>query len=198
MKTSESRRRIKSSMKSLALALALVLPGSAAMAASMTDVVRTRADQNIDQQYGRDSVYAFSTDAKPLKPEQTGSHDTNIFGTVKNYAAEGWQKTEGFLAGLWDRTTGLFQGSHAASSESKVQPQAYGRAGGYIGAGRIAVLESDTAFQANATPNVYQANGTPAELKTGIGAYENSVTTTGSVGADSTSAPTQSGTQMQQ
>jgi hypothetical protein len=35
-------------------------------------VVTTRADQNIYQQYGRDSVYAFSPDRKPQKPEQTG------------------------------------------------------------------------------------------------------------------------------
>jgi len=36
-------------------------------------VVTTRPDQNIYQQYGRDSVYAFSPDRKPQKPEQTGS-----------------------------------------------------------------------------------------------------------------------------
>src|SRR5689334_25190004 len=87
--------------KSIVIALDLALPGSAAMAISMDDVVKTRADQNIDQQYGRDSVYAFSADAKPLKPEQTGSRDMPIFGKVKGYAAEAWHKTEGFTAGLW-------------------------------------------------------------------------------------------------
>jgi hypothetical protein len=40
---------------------------------SMTSVVTTRADQNIHQQYGRDSVYGFSSDSKPLTPEQTSS-----------------------------------------------------------------------------------------------------------------------------
>ena len=35
-------------------------------------VVTTRTDQNIYEQYGRDSVYAFSPDRKPQKPEQTG------------------------------------------------------------------------------------------------------------------------------
>jgi len=38
-------------------------------------VVTTRADQNIYQQYGRDSVYGFSPDRKPLKPEQTASRN---------------------------------------------------------------------------------------------------------------------------
>ena len=38
---------------------------------SMKSVVTTRADQNIYQQYGRDSVYGFSSDRKPLTPEQT-------------------------------------------------------------------------------------------------------------------------------
>src|SRR3954454_12816320 len=55
-------------LKPIVLALALVVPETAVLAASMDDVVRTRSDQNIDQQYGRDSVYAFSADAKPLKP----------------------------------------------------------------------------------------------------------------------------------
>ncbi len=40
-----------------------------------SQVVTTRADQNIYQQYGRDSVYAFSADRKPLKPEQTASRN---------------------------------------------------------------------------------------------------------------------------
>ena len=40
---------------------------------SMKSVVTTRADQNIHQQYGRDSVYGFSSDRKPLTPEQTSS-----------------------------------------------------------------------------------------------------------------------------
>ena len=36
-------------------------------------VVTTRADQNIYQQYGRDSVYGFSSARKPVTPEQTQS-----------------------------------------------------------------------------------------------------------------------------
>src|SRR5262249_14383922 len=40
-----------------------------------SQVVTTRADQNIYQQYGRDSVYGFSPDRKPLKPEQTAARN---------------------------------------------------------------------------------------------------------------------------
>ena len=40
---------------------------------SNRQVVTTRADQNIYQQYGRDSVYGFSPDRKPLTPEQTAA-----------------------------------------------------------------------------------------------------------------------------
>jgi hypothetical protein len=53
----------------------LALPGAAAISADLSDVVKTRPDQNIDQQYGRDSVYGFSPERKPLKPEQTASRD---------------------------------------------------------------------------------------------------------------------------
>jgi hypothetical protein len=38
---------------------------------SVTNAVTVRGDQNIHQQYGRDSVYGFSLNRKPLKPEQT-------------------------------------------------------------------------------------------------------------------------------
>ncbi len=62
-------------IRPIVMAVALALPGAATMSADMSDVVKTRADQNIDQQYGRDSVYGFSPESKPLKPEQTGSRD---------------------------------------------------------------------------------------------------------------------------
>ena len=44
---------------------------------STSQVVTTRADQNIYQSYGRDSVYAFSGERKPLKPENAASANTN-------------------------------------------------------------------------------------------------------------------------
>jgi len=171
MNAFNTRQSLKRRVKPLIIALAVALPGSAALAASMDDVVKTRADQNIDQQYGRDSVYAFSPDAKPLKPEQTGSHDMNLFGTMKNYAAEAWHKSEGFAVGLWGKTTGLFHGHEGASSSvAQVEPQGYGRAGGFVGADRIEVLDSSLPYQANSTPNSYQTTGTPIEVKTGAAA----------------------------
>jgi hypothetical protein len=158
-------------MKPLALALALTLPGGAATAASMDDVVKTRADQNIQEQYGRDSVYAFSPDAKPLKPEQTGSHDANIFGKVKSYAAGFWHKTEGFAASTWDKTTGLFNGHSSAPATAQAELQPYGRAGGYVGADRIAVIESDVPFRANGTGDTVMtgeaATDNAADTRTG-------------------------------
>jgi hypothetical protein len=61
----------KRTLKPIVFALALAMPGAAVVAASMGDVVKTRADQTIDQQYGRDSVYGFSPESKPLSPERT-------------------------------------------------------------------------------------------------------------------------------
>jgi len=74
MNASVTCRFAKSSLKPIALAVALALPSSAALTAPM-DAVKTRPDQNVDQQYGRDSVYAFSADSKPLSPDRTsGPH----------------------------------------------------------------------------------------------------------------------------
>ena len=42
---------------------------------------------------------------------------------MKNYAAEAWHKSEGFAAGLWDKTTGLFRGREASSAVAQVEPQ---------------------------------------------------------------------------
>jgi len=62
-------------VRPVVLALALTLPLSAAVAVQMGDVVTTRADQNIDEQYGRDSVYALSPGSKQSMPGQTSSVD---------------------------------------------------------------------------------------------------------------------------
>jgi len=134
-------------VKPIIVAVALALSGSA-YAASVGDVVTTRADQNIDQQYGRDSVYAFSPDAKPLKPEQTSSQHFDLFGKVKSYAANVWDKTEHFTGAIWDKTTGMLPHKSATVAQYDVQP--YGRAGGYVGADRIAVLSNNsTSLSAN-------------------------------------------------
>jgi hypothetical protein len=61
----------------LALAAAFSNFAAAGEGPSTSQVVTTRADQDIYQQYGRDSVYAFSVDRKPLKPEQTASRNAN-------------------------------------------------------------------------------------------------------------------------
>jgi len=59
----------------MVLALALALPLSAAVAMQMGDVVTTRADQNVHEQYGRDSVYALSPGSKQSMPGQALSVD---------------------------------------------------------------------------------------------------------------------------
>ena len=141
--SSGKRSRVgRNVVKPLVVAVALALPSAASFAASMSDVVTTRSDQNIDEQYGRDSVYAFSRDAKPLKPEQTGSHH---LGWLSNTA----DKTKAFVAGTWDKTTSFFKG-HGPSSYSSAaayEAQPYGRAGGYAGSDRVAM--SSTVAAAN-------------------------------------------------
>jgi len=142
-----SPKRRPNAVKPIIAAVALALSGSV-YAASMDDVVKTRADQNIDQQYGRDSVYAFSIDAKPLKPEQQGtSSDAGIFDKAKSYAANAWDSTRNFAGNVWDKTTALVPHSSTTAVQHELQP--YGRAGGYVGADRIAVLESSDSLAAN-------------------------------------------------
>jgi len=113
-----SLKRSRSRLKPLVVALTLALP-SAALAVS-ADVVQTRADQNIDQQYGRDSVYGFSPESKPLSPDRTsGPHwfnwfpkpkasDANNSALHKGYAA---QQQEGTNAGSG------YTGSETASAQ---------------------------------------------------------------------------------
>ena len=91
MSTHESFNAFPRLVKSIVVAAALTLPSAAALSESM-DVVKARADQNIDRQ-GRDSVYA------PV--------GTLVATPVKD-------------------------------------PQQYGRAGGYVGADRVTVLEPGT------------------------------------------------------
>jgi hypothetical protein len=136
---STGKRVGRNVVKPLVVALALALPGTAAFAASMDDVVKTRADQNIDEQYGRDSVYAFSRDAKPLKPEQQGAHDMGFIG-------DAFHKTTGSVAGAWHKTTALFTGDGKDDGKSysanryQYEPERYGRAGGYAGSDRVEVI----------------------------------------------------------
>jgi hypothetical protein len=129
-------------LKPMVLALTLALPAGAAFAAD--DVVTTRSDQTVQQQFGRDSVYAFSPDRKPLTPEQTAGRDSE---GIKSYAANAWHKTESFAGAAWGKVTGVFtrDGTHV----SQIQPEPYGRAGGYAGSDRIAVLSGSMPLIAN-------------------------------------------------
>lgn len=144
--SSVKRSRVNRNLiKPMVLAVALALPGAAAMAASMDDVVTTRNDQNIDQQYGRDSVYAFAPEAKPLMPAQQGSH-SNPLAFVGTAVGGVWHATTGFIGGVWHKTTGLFDHhgkSYAADQSYRTasnEPTPFGRAGGYIGSDRVEAL----------------------------------------------------------
>jgi len=85
-----------------------------------TDVVKTRADQNIDQQYGRDSVYGFSPESKPLSPERTSGprwlnwfHKANASDANTSALYNGYvpQQQEGMNAGSG------YTGSETASAQ---------------------------------------------------------------------------------
>jgi hypothetical protein len=122
--------RIPSTAKTMALAVALALPAAPTFAASMSDLVTTREDQNVHQQFGRDSVYAMQTH----QPAQIGSRissDTSIGKIFAGIGAAG--------ATAWDKMTSVFgPGSPSRVAE---QPQWYGRAGGYVGNDQLALLE---------------------------------------------------------
>jgi hypothetical protein len=143
--------------------MALALPGTAAFAASMDDVVKTRADQNIDEQYGRDSVYAFSRDAKPLKPEQQGSHDMGFLG-------DAYHKTTGFVANAWHKTTAMFTGDGKtyAANQYQYAPERYGRAGGYVGSDRVAVIAGKSDMTATANADTVKTDESAAAAGTAI------------------------------
>ena len=153
--SSSKRSRIRRHMvKPLVIAVALSLPRAAALAEDMSHVVITRADQNIDQQYGRDSVYAFSRDAKPFSPEQTGSRQ-------EGWLARSWDKTKAYAADTWHRTESFFTRHSAASTNS--EPQRYGRAGGYVGSDRVAMMQATPAVAATSestTVKTEEAQGT--------------------------------------
>jgi hypothetical protein len=141
MNRSPQRTR-HSHIKPIALAIALALPSAAALAQPFSDVVTTRADQTVTGQYGRDSVYAFPQDAKPLTPAQTGSHSAFVT-QVKQYSANAWDKTKEYSENAWDETKAFLAPKPGAANPN--EPQRYGRAGGYVGADEIAFLNSDRA-----------------------------------------------------
>jgi len=148
MNSSEKFGRVQVSMiKPVVLAIALALPGAAAFAESFDDVVKTRADQNIDEQYGRDSVYAFSRYSKPATPDQTGpSPVSKLFDKTKSFAFAAFDKTKVAL----DKT------KTALTPEPTIppdEPQRYGRAGGFIGVDQFMVPQPGVSALAAAPPN---------------------------------------------
>ena len=124
--------RIPSTVKTMALAVALALPATSAFSASMNDIVTTREDQDIYQQYGRDSVYAMQT----RQPAQTATHASSDSGVGKFFAGVGAAG-----ASAWHKVTSAFEpGSHSHTVVTQ-EPRLYGRAGGYVGTDQVALLE---------------------------------------------------------
>lgn len=105
-------------VKPLLLAVALTLPGMGAFAGPADDVVSTRADPIIDQQHGRDSVYAIQAFSR-YTPEQLSAQLSTWLG-----------KTKSFAAATWDKTTSLLRQESTALPN---EPQRYGRVGGLVG-----------------------------------------------------------------
>jgi len=103
-------------LKSVALAVALTLPNVASLAASMKDVVCTRAAQRIGEQYGRDSLFAFGPLSGDAKSSSAGPS-----GKAASLAVSG--------------------SAHSVHLFPAHRPQPYGRAGGYIGWERIVMMQ---------------------------------------------------------
>lgn len=129
------KQRLQSTIKPMVLAIALALPAASSIAASMSEVVTTREDQDIHQQYGRDSVYAIQT----RQPAPTESrYDSHASGGVGAF----FSGVGSAGAAAWHKVTGLFEpGSSAVKTAEQSQPQLHGRAGGYVGADQLALLE---------------------------------------------------------
>jgi hypothetical protein len=121
-------------MKTLALAVALTLPAGLSLAAPMSELVTTRENHDIYQQFGRDSVYAIET----RQPADTGPR----------YSSDGSSGVGGVFAGIgaagasaWNRVTGLFDSDGSTHAATPPEPEMYGRAGGYVGTDQLALLE---------------------------------------------------------
>lgn len=118
----------------MALAVALALPAGLSFAAPMSEVVTTRDDQDIHQQFGRDSVYAIQT-RQPADTESRAS--TSGSSSVGEFFAG----VGAVGAAAWDRVTGIFEPSDSTAAAANREPQLYGRSGGYVGIDQMALLE---------------------------------------------------------
>src|SRR3954469_15406399 len=138
MKSSLNKNCMKSTaLKSLALAVALALPHgpSLAFAMQVNDVVSTRADRNTDQHYGRDSVYATAH----TKLAQSSADSGRTLNESESYQG----------AALVNATSSVILSSNSSGVPWANQPQPYGRAGGYIGWERIAVMRLNPTLAAS-------------------------------------------------
>jgi len=122
-----------STIKTVVVAVALTIPATLSMAAPMNDLVRTREAQSIHQ-LGRDSVYAIQT-RQPAQTESRYSSDGSG-GIGEFFAGVG-----AFGATAWDKVTGLFEPGASAATATESEPRLYGRAGGYVGTDRLALLD---------------------------------------------------------
>lgn len=154
-------KRTHHTIKTMALAVALTLPAGLSLAAPMSELVTTRENQDVYQQFGRDSVYAIQT----RQPADTGPR----------YGSDGSSGVGEVLAGIgaagaaaWDRVTGLFDSDGSTHAGTPPEPETYGRAGGYVGTDQLALLErAGTAPATNeiVTTRESLAASEPADLR---------------------------------
>ena len=153
MSTVGTSRHPKRSLKPITFALALTLPGSFALAAATADVVKTRADQTIDQQYGRDSVYAFSPDSKPLSPERTLNARGLRMSQPQSSASENSSVGSGYVGNEFSGDGSISADSVSSESAGSgyTDNVAYDAGSGYTGIEQLTVIplmsESEGAAQ---------------------------------------------------
>jgi hypothetical protein len=126
-------KRTHHTIRNAVLAVALTVPAGVSLAASMSEVVTTRENQDVHQQFGRDSIYAIQT----RQPADTGSRSSSnsSSGIGEFFAGVGASG-----AAVWDRMTGMFEPSDSTAAASQPEPEVYGRAGGYVGTDQLALL----------------------------------------------------------
>src|SRR5262245_60901692 len=107
--------RKRTALKPIAPAIALALPNVGSFAASMKDGVSTQAAQSVGEQYGRDSIYAFSADPGRFRPEHSR---TRRFGGVNPQGTAAADKPSSSALGHSARSAGLLPPN---------RPQPYGR-----------------------------------------------------------------------
>ena len=132
-------------LKPIVLAVALALPHATSWAASIKDVILTRADQDIGARYGRDSLYAVTRHPDRVKLAQSPARSGGLFSEAKSYAAPG------------DKALSSVAHDSAQSIDVLLanRPQSYGRAGGYIGWERVVVMQPVPTIATSTFPGRY-------------------------------------------